>query len=178
MDIQLTDCDCLWYIQQRWYLKHQTFEFFENKSAKWFSLWSQEVGLSVGTCHKIVEKTLNLLPHKLRAHHELLLLDFNRLIAYCRWFLEHLNDDNLLNLTFFSSEPWFHHSGTEFVSIWITIMRVCFVGYVNSQNMRCWSAESPLVFRETPLHHVQIMLKYGAQCLADVSLDPNSLRKL
>ena len=47
--------------------------------------------------------------------------------------LEHLNDDNLLDLKFFSDEAWFHLSGTEFVSIWITIMKICFVGYVNSQ---------------------------------------------
>ena len=35
-------------------------------------------------------------------------------------------------------------------------MRFCFVGYVNSQNMSCWSAENQHVFCETPLHSVKI----------------------
>ena len=35
-------------------------------------------------------------------------------------------------------------------------MRFCFLGYVNSQNMRCWSAENPHVFGETRLHLVKI----------------------
>ena len=35
-------------------------------------------------------------------------------------------------------------------------MKFCFVGYVNSQNMRCWAAENPHVFRETQLHPVEI----------------------
>ncbi|CAH1366225.1 unnamed protein product, partial [Tenebrio molitor] len=47
-------------------------------------------------------------------------------LRYCHWFNENLNNDNILDLTFFTGEAWFHLSG-----------------YVNSQNYRTWATENP-----------------------------------
>lgn len=101
---------------------------------------SQETGLSLGTCHTIVKKDLMLFPYKILALHELLPADHNRRILYCQWFQQNLmNNDELLNLTFFSDEAWFTLSG-----------------YINSQNMRVWSAANPHTFRESPLHPLKV----------------------
>lgn len=77
-------------------------------------------------------------PYKLTVVHELLPTDFQKRIDYCTWFNENLNDD-LLDISFFSDEAWFHLSG-----------------YVNSQNYRIWNAENPHVYRETPMHPIKI----------------------
>lgn len=101
---------------------------------------SQEVNLSLNTCHKIARKDLHLTPYRMKTFHELLPPDHARRLTYCQWFTEHLmQDDGLLDLTFFSDESWCHLSG-----------------YVNSQTMRYWSAENPHIFRETPLHPVKV----------------------
>jgi hypothetical protein len=50
-----------------------------------------------------------------------------------------LNDDRLLDISFFSDEAWVHLSG-----------------YVNSQNYRIWSSENPHAFVETRLHPVKV----------------------
>jgi hypothetical protein len=60
-------------------------------------------------------------------------------LRYCHWFNENLNNDNILDLTFFTGEAWFHLSG-----------------YVNSQNYRTWATENPLVFSESSLHPIKI----------------------
>ena len=72
-------------------------ERMENNPSTSLRHLSQEVELSVGTCHKIMKKKLHLFSYKLHVYHELLPADFKRRIAYCRWFLEHFNDDNLLD---------------------------------------------------------------------------------
>lgn len=61
--------------------------------------------------------------------------DFARRVEYCQWFLNNLNNDDVLDKTFFSDEAWFHLSG-----------------YLNSQNLRIWGTENPNEFIETPLH--------------------------
>lgn len=106
---------------------------------------SQEVGLSYGTCRTIVKKDLGLFPYKMQSYHEILPADFNRRVLYCQWFNEHIaNNNDLLDLTFFSDEAWFHLSG-----------------YVNSQTMRMWSSDNPHIFRETPLHPLKIGIWIG-----------------
>ncbi|KAJ4441236.1 hypothetical protein ANN_11087 [Periplaneta americana] len=47
--------------------------------------------------------------------------------------------NEILNLTFYTDEAWFHLSG-----------------YVNSQNFRIWSTNNPYEFIETPLHAEKI----------------------
>lgn len=69
---------------------------------------------------------------------ELLPVDYGRRLHYCEWFQENMNR-NLLNLSFFTDEAWFHLSG-----------------YVNSQNYRTWAAENPHTFVETSLHPVKV----------------------
>lgn len=101
---------------------------------------SQETGLSYGTCQRILKNNIKLFPYKMQAFHELLPLDHNRRVHYCQWFSENLIDNNdLLDVTFFTDEAWFHVSG-----------------YINSQNMRMWCAENPHIFRENPLHPLKI----------------------
>jgi hypothetical protein len=55
-----------------------------------------------------------------------------------------LNDNNILDKSFFSDEAWFEMSG-----------------YVNSQNMRMWSAENPHFYTQTPLHPQKIGVWLG-----------------
>jgi hypothetical protein len=95
--------------------------------------------LSYGTCHKILKQDLNLHPYKITVVHELLPRDFPARIRYCQWFLNHLNNNNTLDLTFFSDESWFHLSG-----------------YGNKQNMRIWSSMNPHEFIQSPLHPQKI----------------------
>ena len=52
-------------------------------------------------------------------------------------------DDELLDITSYSDEAWFHLSG-----------------YVNSQNTRMWATEHPHEFHEVPLHSE----KTGVRC--------------
>jgi hypothetical protein len=73
--------------------------------------------------------------------HEIKPIDFPRRVDYCQWFLNHLNNNDIPNKTFFSDESWFHFSG-----------------YVNSQNMRSWHAENPHEFIETSLHPQKIVI--------------------
>lgn len=97
---------------------------------------SQQVGLSLGACHTILKKDLDLHAYKMTAVQELKPPDLPLRTLYCQWFMENLyNNPNLLALTFFTDEAWFHKTG-----------------YINSQNMRIWSSENPHAILETPLH--------------------------
>jgi hypothetical protein len=108
----------------------------EQSSKKPLRRLAQEMDLSYGTCHKILKQDLNL---QITVVHELLPRDFPARIRYCQWFLNHLNNNNTLDLTFFSDESWFHRSG-----------------YVNKQNMRIWSSINPHEFVQSPLHPQKI----------------------
>ena len=54
-------------------------------------------------------------------------------------FKRNLNEDDVLEKTFFSDEARFHLSG-----------------YVSSQNSRVWSSENPHKFVEKPLHSIKV----------------------
>jgi len=67
---------------------------------------------------------------------ELKPLDTQKRMAYCEWFMNVFGeDDELLDITWYSDEAWFHLSG-----------------YVNSQNTRIWATEHPHEIHEVPLH--------------------------
>lgn len=101
---------------------------------------SQQVHLSIGTCHTIVRQDAHLYPYRLTAIQELLPHDIPERLHFCQWFLDVLNNNQeALRKTFFTDEAWFYRQG-----------------YVNSQNFRTWSAENPHVFVETPLHPEKI----------------------
>lgn len=93
------------------------------------------IGLSIGTCHKALTKQLHMHAYKVSVVQQLHPPDFNQRVEYCQWFNEQLNNNDLLDLTFFSDEAWVHLSG-----------------YVNSQNYRTWATENPHIFVETSLH--------------------------
>lgn len=97
------------------------------------------VGLSVGTCHKALSQNLKMYPYKVTVVQKLNPADFPKRIKFCQWFNEHLSNDDILDLTFFSDEAWFHLSG-----------------YVHSQNYRTWATENPHTFIETSLHPIKI----------------------
>ena len=103
----------------------------------------QQVNLSHFTCNQILRKDLGLYPYRLTSVQQLLPTDYPTREEFSRWFLATMTDD-ILNRTFFSDEAWFHLSG-----------------YVNSQNMRMWSAENPHFFVETPLHPQKIGVWVG-----------------
>lgn len=96
---------------------------------------SQRIDLPYTTTRNILKADLKLFPYKVTSVHQILPADMPLRERYCQWFLNAFPEDNDLNNVFFSDEAWFHLSG-----------------YVNSQNMRIWSAENPYAFRETPLH--------------------------
>jgi hypothetical protein len=49
------------------------------------------------------EKRLNLHPYKMSLFQELKPADYPRHVAYCSWFLNNLNDNRTLDLSFFSN---------------------------------------------------------------------------
>lgn len=100
---------------------------------------AQEHDLTVSTVHNVLKRDLNLHPYKLQMFQELLPPDYNKRMQYCQWFNENINNNEMLDKTFFSDEAWFHLNG-----------------YVNAQNMRMWSAENPHYFREATMHPVKI----------------------
>ncbi|RZC38174.1 hypothetical protein BDFB_015132, partial [Asbolus verrucosus] len=100
---------------------------------------AQETELSYGTCQKILKNDLHFHSYKITVVQELFPRDFGIRLEYCHWFLNHLNNNNTLDLTFFTDEGWFHLSG-----------------YINKQNMRIWSAENPHEFVQSPLHPEKI----------------------
>lgn len=95
--------------------------------------------MSYGSCRTALKKHLHMHPYKVTVHQHLYAQDFEQRRHYCQWFMDHLNNDDALNMTFFSDEAWIHLSG-----------------YVNSQNCRTWSSENPHVFQENDLHPIKI----------------------
>ncbi|CAH1107732.1 unnamed protein product [Psylliodes chrysocephalus] len=98
-----------------------------------------QADLSVGTSHKILKKNLSMHPYKVSVLQQLFPGDFVKRMEYCQWFNEQLNDNNLLDRSFFTDEAWFHLSG-----------------YVNSQNYRTWATENPHSFVEISLHPIKV----------------------
>lgn len=100
---------------------------------------SQQTQLSYGTCQRILKKDLQKFPYKFHCVQELLPIDHVTRINYCQWFLGTINNDDVLDKSFWSDEAWFHLSG-----------------YINKQTMRIWSSENPHEILETPLHSQKI----------------------
>lgn len=96
-------------------------------------------GLSYGSTQKALKKVLHFHPYKVQVVQELKEPDSGLRLQYCHWFNQNLNDNDILDISFFSDEAWFHLSG-----------------YVNSQNYRTWGAENPHVFMETTLHPIKV----------------------
>jgi hypothetical protein len=82
---------------------------------------------------------LKFFPYRVRVVHELKPADYGKRENFCKWFLNFIENDEILDITFFTDEAWFHLSG-----------------YINSQNTRVWALENPHEFKETPLHPLKI----------------------
>lgn len=100
---------------------------------------AQQTGLSRSTCHKAVRRELHYHPYKVSVVQQILPADHEKRVNFCRWFNAHQRADEILDLSFYTDEAWFH-----------------LTGYVNSQNYRTWSAVNPHIFRETNLHPVKV----------------------
>nr|XP_015833260.1 PREDICTED: uncharacterized protein LOC107397488 [Tribolium castaneum] len=119
---------------------HATQEILEQDPKTSIRHLSQQVELSVGTCHELLRKDLHVYPYRLQSVQELQPVDFPRRLQYCQWFLDNIaNNNELLEKTFFTDEAWIHLSG-----------------YTNSQNMRIWATQHPHEVVEEPLHTEKI----------------------
>ena len=78
-------------------------------------------------------------PYKVSVVQQLHAPDYNQLVQHCPWFRQNLDNDDLLDVTFFTDEAWMHLSG-----------------YINSQNYRTWATENRHHFLETSLHPQKI----------------------
>ncbi|KAJ8956038.1 hypothetical protein NQ318_006314 [Aromia moschata] len=97
---------------------------------------SQQVDWSYTKCPRILKDGLELHPYCLQSIQEILRADEPLGRQFYQWFINHSNND-----AFFTEEAWFHLSG-----------------YVNSQDMRLWSADNLHFYIETPLHSQKIGL--------------------
>lgn len=102
---------------------------------------SQEADISKSSAHRILRTNLKLYPYKVTVVHQLHEADHEARVDFCTWFQNFINEegDDILDVTFFTDEAWFHLSG-----------------HVNSQNSRMWSSENPQEFKEMPLHDEKI----------------------
>ncbi|RZC34585.1 HTH 24 domain containing protein, partial [Asbolus verrucosus] len=57
---------------------------------------AQQMDLSVGTCHAILRKDMHIYPYKITSVQELLPVDPPRRLEFCNWFLNGLNNDDML----------------------------------------------------------------------------------
>ena len=100
---------------------------------------SQETGYSLTMCQRAA-KHAKLRQYRMTAVHELKEPDKIKRVRYCNWLLHVVErDPDILKVTWFTDEAWFHLSG-----------------YVNSQNTRVWASENPHVFHESPLHSEKV----------------------
>ena len=82
-------------------------EAMSQSSTKSMRRLSQEVSVSVGTAHAAVRKTLSLYPYRVTCQHELKDTDFEKRLQFCHWFKENLNEDDMLDKTFFPMKRGF-----------------------------------------------------------------------
>jgi hypothetical protein len=89
------------------------------------------------TAHRILRTKLKLHPYWVSVEHQLKERDHQSRVDYGTWFQKFLveEDEEILDLTFFTDEAWFHLSE-----------------YVNSQHTRLWSSENPHEFKEMSGH--------------------------
>lgn len=100
---------------------------------------SARTDVSYSTVRRILKKRLHMHPYKITLVQKILPRDHNSRMQYCNFFQENLNNDDVLDLSFFSDEAWFYLSG-----------------YVNKQNYRTWSVVNPHNIIEVPLHPVKV----------------------
>jgi hypothetical protein len=76
----------------------------------------------------VVKKHLHLHPYKITLVHESKEKDNVKRVEYCQWFRDLItaNGADILDVTFFTDEAWFHLSS-----------------YVNSQKSRVWLVTNP-----------------------------------
>jgi hypothetical protein len=115
---------------------------FERSPRKSLRRRGQGNDISKTSCGRAAKK-LKLHPYRVSVIHELKPADYNKRVKYCEWFLKFIENDSVLNYTFFTDEAWFHLSG-----------------YINSQNTRVWATKNLHEFLESPLHS----LKIGVWC--------------
>jgi hypothetical protein len=72
---------------------------------------SAQSGVPLSTCQKIVNKKLNLHPHKVSLVQELKPADYSRRVAYYNWFLNNMND-KFWNCHSFQTRHGFIFQGT------------------------------------------------------------------
>lgn len=104
----------------------------------------QQTDLSYGTCQTILKKDLHMIAYHLTAVQELRPPDYAKRVEFCHWFFANINNNDILDKTFFSDEAWF------------TLQ-----GYINSQNTRMWSAVNPHFYREAPLQPQKVGVWLG-----------------
>ena len=102
---------------------------------------AQQHDIGLATAHKAVRRELKLFPYKIMAVQELKTTGHEKRLRYCRWFNRFIEENtaDVLDVTFFTDEAWFHLSG-----------------YINSQNSRLWSSDNPHSLHETPLHDKKV----------------------
>lgn len=94
---------------------------------------------------RILHSDLHFHPYKIQVVHKLKDPDKPVRVAFCRRFLQILeNDENQINFLLMSDEAHFHLSG-----------------YVNKQNFRYWAEENPHQLHEKPLHDHKVTVWCG-----------------
>ena len=110
-------------------------------SSKSLRKLAQQHNIGLATAHKANKRQLKLFPYQIMAVQELKTTDHDKQLRYCRWFNQFIEENtaDMLDVTFFTNEAWFHLSG-----------------HVNSQNSRLWSSDNPHSLHETPLHDKKV----------------------
>jgi hypothetical protein len=107
----------------------------EQSPKKYLRRLSQETSLTYSTCQRAA-KEAKLKAYRVTVVQELKPLDTKKRVAYCEWFQNVFGErDELLDITWYTDEEWFHLSG-----------------YVNSQITPMWATEHPYAIHEVPLH--------------------------
>lgn len=113
---------------------------------------SMALQISERSLLRILHSDLHFYPYKIQVVHKLKEADKLVRVAFCRQFLQILeNDDNQLNFLLMTDEAHFHLSG-----------------FVNKQNHRYWAAENPQQFHEKPLHDLRVTVWCGVSAFGIV----------
>lgn len=69
---------------------------------------AQQINLSYSTCQLILKKNWHYYAYNLICLHELLPVDYPRVVEFCQWQQNNLNNEDILNTDSFSDEVWFY----------------------------------------------------------------------